>query len=151
MLHVYNDIDRISCYFDYMAEITAERSFSVILNVQIRFLHASKYMIWHKYHPHCRNIGQVGTFFVRNLLFPYRTWSPSWIFEWQTYWFFLKSMEYVCESVGLYHNLKESSAFGQLSAELDLLLILFRNGVISCLSGVSVHQGRVNALQLLPQ
>ena len=57
----------------------------------------------------------------------------------------------MCESVGLYHNLKESSAFGQLSAELDLLLILFRNGVISCLSGVSVHQCRVNDLQLLPQ
>ena len=51
MLHVCNAIDRISCYFDFTAEIIAERSFWVILGVQIRFLHAPNYMIWHHDHP----------------------------------------------------------------------------------------------------
>ena len=37
---------------------------------------------------------------------------------------FLKSKEYLSKSSALYHNLKESSTFGQLSAVL--LLIVFR-------------------------
>ena len=34
-----------------MVEVMVERSFCVILNVQIRFVHASKYIIWHQDHP----------------------------------------------------------------------------------------------------
>ena len=45
MLHVCNAIDRISCYFDSMVEIMAERRFRVNLSVQIIFLHAPNYMI----------------------------------------------------------------------------------------------------------
>ena len=45
MLHVCSASDRISCNFDSMTEIMAERSCCVNLNVQIRFLHASTFMI----------------------------------------------------------------------------------------------------------
>ena len=41
-----------------------------------------------------------------------------------THTFFLKSKEYLCEIMCLYHNLKDSSTFGQMYAAL--LLILFR-------------------------
>ena len=46
MLHVCYAIDRISCYFDSMVEIMAERRFRVNLSVQIICLHAPNYMIW---------------------------------------------------------------------------------------------------------
>ena len=76
MLHVCNAIDRISCYFDFTAEVIAERSFRVILSVQIRFLHvyAPNYMIWHHDNPNwtSRHI------FWRTELFPCRTCRPSW-------------------------------------------------------------------------
>ena len=41
MLHVCNGIDRILCYFDFMVEIMAERSFRVNLSVHIIFIHAT--------------------------------------------------------------------------------------------------------------
>ena len=37
---------------------------------------------------------------------------------------FLKSKEYLSKSIALYHNLKESSTFGQMYA--GVLLIMFR-------------------------
>ena len=45
MLHVCNSIGQISCYFDSMVDIMAERSFRVNLSVHILFLHAPNYMI----------------------------------------------------------------------------------------------------------
>ena len=45
-----------------------------------------------------------------------------------------KSKEYLCEIMSLYHNLKDASTFGQLSAAL--LLILFRTMTLYL---VSVH------------
>ena len=61
MLHVCNAIDRISCYFDSIVDIMAERSFRVNLNVQIIFLHALNYMM-------IIPIGQVGTFFANLII-----------------------------------------------------------------------------------
>ena len=50
--------------------------------------------------------------------------------------FLKKSKEYLLKSSDLYHNLKEPSTFGQLSAHY-----VSYNGVISGLSGVPVDLG----------
>ena len=105
-------------------KIIAERSFRVILSVQIRFLHAPNYMIWHHGHPNwtSRHIFANLIIYLLGMSAILKTWSPSWIFAWNAYFYKrVVPKEHLCKIWCLYHNLKDSSTFCHLSASLLLV------------------------------